>query len=43
MDAMGLSEGNELLDPILGDHGGEGLKDAGDDLTGITDCGVQAE
>lgn len=29
MDVMGFSEGNELLDPILGHHGSEGLKDAG--------------
>lgn len=39
---MGLSEGNELLDPRLRDHGVEGLKDAGEVVVRITDRGVQA-
>lgn len=41
-DVMGLSEGNELLDPRLRDHGVEGLKDAGEVVVRITDRGVQA-
>lgn len=42
MNVMGSNEGYVLLDPTLGDHGGEGLKDVGKDVAEITDYGVQA-
>lgn len=41
MNATGLSECRELLDPTLDDRGDEGLKDAGKDVVEIADYGIQ--